>query len=89
MTEMNSEKIQQAFKEAVSKVNGVQKAVAVDTKLKLYALYKIATNNQQHPSGEEPHISAFKANALFQAKHLNELQAMQQYIAIVKEELDT
>ena len=89
MTEMNSEMLQEAFMESVSKVNSAKQALAVDTMLKLYALYKIATNNQQHPSGEAPYISAFKANALFQAKHLNQQQAMQQYIDIVSKEMAT
>ena len=54
--------------------------------LKLYALYKIATKNQENPSGDKPLISAFKANALFQAKHMSIETAMLEYIAIVKEE---
>jgi diazepam-binding inhibitor (GABA receptor modulator, acyl-CoA-binding protein) len=55
--------------------------------LKLYALYKIATKNQENPSGDKPLISAFKANALFQAKHINIETAMLEYIAIVEKEV--
>lgn len=55
--------------------------------LKLYALYKIATKNQENPSGDKPLISAFKVNALFQAKHINIETAILEYIAIVEKEV--
>ena len=55
--------------------------------LKLYALYKIGTKNQENPSGDKPLISAFKVNALFQAKHINIETAMLEYIAIVEKEV--
>jgi diazepam-binding inhibitor (GABA receptor modulating acyl-CoA-binding protein) len=53
--------------------------------LKLYALYKIATKNQENPSGDKPLINAFKANALFQAKHMNIETAMLEYISYCRE----
>lgn len=76
-----------AFEKAVLEVNGSQTPLPQDTMLKLYALYKIATRNQENPSGDKPLISAFKSNALFQAKHLSREDAMQQYIEIVSKDL--
>jgi acyl-CoA-binding protein len=70
----------------VDKVNSSNKSLPPDTMLKLYALYKIATKNQENPSGDKPLISAFKANALFQAKHMSIETAMLEYIAIVAKE---
>ena len=74
------------FNKAVDKVNSSNKSLPPDTMLKLYALYKIATKNQENPSGDKPLISAFKANALFQAKHMSIETAMLEYIAIVAKE---
>jgi len=81
-----SNPIESDFNKAVDKVNSSNKSLPPDTMLKLYALYKIATKNQENPSGDKPLISAFKANALFQAKHMSIETAMLEYIAIVKEE---
>jgi acyl-CoA-binding protein len=81
-----SNPIESDFKKAVDKVNSSNKSLPPDTMLKLYALYKIATKNQEHPSGDKPLISAFKANALFQAKHMSIETAMLEYIAIVAKE---
>ena len=75
------------FNKAVIKVNSSNKPLPPDTMLKLYALYKIATKNQENPSGDKPLISAVKANALFQAKHINIETAMLEYIAIVEKEV--
>ena len=81
-----SNPIESDFNKAVDKVNSSNKSLPPDTMLKLYALYKIATKNQENPSGDKPLISALKANALFQAKHMSIETAMLEYIAIVKEE---
>jgi len=81
-----SNPIESDFNKAVDKVNSSNKSLPPDTMLKLYALYKIATNNQENPSGDKPLISAFKANALFQAKHMSIETAMLEYIAIVAKE---
>jgi diazepam-binding inhibitor (GABA receptor modulating acyl-CoA-binding protein) len=64
------------FNKAVARVNSSNKSLPPDTMLKLYALYKIATKNQENPSGDKPLINAFKANALFQAKHMSIETAM-------------
>ena len=81
-----SNPIESDFNKAVYKVNSSNKSLPPDTMLKLYALYKIATKNQENPSGDKPLISAFKANALFQAKHMSIETAMLEYIAIVAKE---
>ena len=75
------------FETAVVLVKETAKPLATDVKLKLYALYKIATRNQENPSGNKPMVSAFKANALFQARHLDSKNAMKQYIEIVEKEV--
>jgi len=74
------------FNKAVARVNSSNKSLPPDTMLKLYALYKIATKNQENPSGNKPLINAFKANALFQAKHMSIETAMLEYITIVEKE---
>ena len=74
------------FNKAVARVNSSKKSLPPDTMLKLYALYKIATKNQENPSGDKPLINAFKANALFQAKHMSIETAMLKYITIVEKE---
>ena len=81
-----SNPIESDFNKAVDKVNSSNKSLPQDTMLKLYALYKIATKNQENPSGDKPLISAFKANALFQAKHMSIETAMLEYITIVAKE---
>jgi acyl-CoA-binding protein len=81
-----SNPIESDFNKAVDKVNSSNKSLPPDTMLKLYALYKIATKNQENPSGDKPLISAFKANALFQAKHMSIETAMREYITIVAKE---
>jgi len=74
------------FNKAVVRVNSSNKSLPPDTMLKLYALYKIATKNQENPSGDKPLINAFKANALFQAKHMSIETAMLEYITFVEKE---
>ena len=81
-----SNPIESDFNKAVDKVNSSNKSLPPDTMLKLYALHKIATKNQENPSGDKPLISAFKANALFQAKHMSIETAMLEYITIVAKE---
>ena len=84
---MSSNTLKEDFERMVHKVNEAPEPFAVDIMLKLYALYKVATQNQENPSGDKPYISAFKANALFQARHLDTEKAMEQYIEIAQKEL--
>lgn len=75
------------FQEAVTFVNGYVDPLPADFLLKLYAYYRIANNNFNHPGSRTPLINAFKANALIQAKNLTPEEAMENYIALVDKEL--
>lgn len=80
---MKKKKLQINFEEAVAYVNNFTEPIPADVLLKLYAYYKIANANFDNPGSKTPLINAFKANALFQAKNLNEKQAMKSYIELV------
>lgn len=80
---MSSTELDIKFQEAVDRVNGHTEPFPADTLLKLYAYYKKSTNNYSRPSSKEPIINAFKTNALFQAKGLEEDEAKQSYIDLV------
>lgn len=84
---MKNEKLHNDFSEAVSYVNAYSKPLPADLLLKLYAYFKIANKNQNHPGSTTPLINAFKANALIQAKNVGPAEAMRRYIAIVKNEV--
>lgn len=84
---MKKKKLHLDFEEAVAYVNNFTKPIPADIILKLYAYYKIANANFDNPGSKTPLINAFKANALFQAKNLNEKQAMKLYIDLVAKEL--
>lgn len=80
---MNSEQLDNEFKEAVARVNAHKEPFPADTLLKLYAYYKKATNDYSRPKSREALINAFKTNALFQAKKISEDEAKQLYIDLV------
>ncbi|MEH6681920.1 MAG: acyl-CoA-binding protein [Sediminicola sp.] len=84
---MTSNTLYTEFQEAVAFVNGYVDPLPADLLLKLYAYYRIANNNYNHPGSRTPLINAFKANALIQAKDLSPQDAMQNYIDLVKKEL--
>ncbi|WP_419212313.1 acyl-CoA-binding protein [Maribacter sp. X9] len=84
---MKKKKLHIDFEEAVAFVNNFTEPIPADVLLKLYAYYKIANANFDNPGSKTPLINAFKANALFQAKNINEKQAMKSYIALVSKEL--
>ncbi|MGC1515539.1 MAG: acyl-CoA-binding protein [Maribacter sp.] len=84
---MKKKKIHIDFEKAVTYVNSFTEPIPADVLLKLYAYYKIANANFENPGSKTPLINAFKANALFQAKNMNEKQAMKSYIALVAKEL--
>ncbi len=79
-----NEKLHKRFNEAVDYVNSYKEPLPADTLLKLYAYYKIANENKNHPGSKTPLINAFKANALIQAKDLAPKAAMSAYIKMVK-----
>ncbi len=80
---MNSEELNKAFLEAVEKINNHAEPFPADILLKLYAYYKIATNDYSQPSSRKPLINAFKTNALFQARDISEDEAKQKYVELV------
>jgi len=81
---MKNEKLNRRFDEAVQFINDYEGQLPADIMLKLYAFYKIANENKNHPGSKTPLINAFKANALIQAKNLSRKDAMTAYIALVK-----
>ncbi len=80
---MNSEEIDIEFREAVTRINKHTEPFPADVLLKLYAYYKKATNDDNEPSSKDALINAFKTNALFQAKDINQDKAKQNYIDLV------
>ena len=75
------------FEKAVKVVNEYTDPLPADLLLKLYAYYKIANKNFDHPGSKTPLINAFKANALIQAQHVTTEEAMKYYIDLVKKEI--
>jgi len=86
---MGNDKIHSDFKAAVAFVNSYTSPLPADLLLKLYAYYKIANKNQNHPGSTTPLINAFKANALIQAKNIGREKAMKEYVKLVEKEINT
>jgi acyl-CoA-binding protein len=84
---MKSEKLNTEFNLAVAHVNSYTKPLPADLLLKLYAYYKIALENYNHPGSTTPLINAFKANALIQAKDISCEKAMKEYVKLVNKEI--
>ncbi|NKI33368.1 acyl-CoA-binding protein [Croceivirga thetidis] len=84
---MIDEKLHKKFNKAVDFVNDYTEPLPADLLLKLYAYYKIANKNFDHPGSKTPLINAFKANALIQAKNISIEEAMQSYIKLVDIEI--
>ena len=84
---MIDEKLNTEFKEAVEYLNQYTEPLPADTLLKLYAYYKIANKNFNHPGSKTPLINAFKANALIQAKNITIEEAMRKYIDLINQEI--
>lgn len=84
---MPENKLHTDFLKAVSIVNDYKDPLPADLLLKLYAYYKIANKNFDHPGSKTPLINAFKANALIQAKNVSPDEAMELYIALVVKEI--
>ena len=75
------------FHKAVQIVNDYTDPLPADLLLKLYAYYKIANQNFNHPGSKTPLINAFKANALIQAQNVTVDEAMENYILLVDKEI--
>ncbi|MEM9363565.1 MAG: acyl-CoA-binding protein [Bacteroidota bacterium] len=82
---MSDEILHSKFIEAVDYLNSYTKPLPADTLLKLYAYYKIANKNFNHPGSKTPLINAFKANALIQAQSISVEEAMKNYISLANE----
>lgn len=79
--------IDKAFNEAYEKASKTEKQIAIDIKLKLYALYKQATLENIHlfmPPNNQDIIKAFKINAWMQISHLSSEEAKLNYISLIK-----
>jgi acyl-CoA-binding protein len=79
--------LRKKFNKAVETVNEYTDPLPADLLLKLYAYYKIANENFNHPGSKTPLINAFKVNALIQAQHLGVKDAMKNYIELVEKEI--
>ena len=82
-----SNSLNKEFEQAVRFVNEYTDPLPADLLLKLYAYYKIANKNFDHPGSKTPLINAFKANALIQAQNVSSKEAMEAYIELVNIEV--
>jgi acyl-CoA-binding protein len=82
-----SETLRIRFEAAVDYVNSYTDPIPADLLLKLYAYYKVANQNYEHPGSKSELINAFKANALIQAQKIKPKKAMQSYIELVEDQL--
>ena len=71
------------FNDAVERINNHTEPFPADFLLRLYAYYKKATNDYGRPNSKKPIINAFKTNALFQIKNINQEEAKKTYIELV------
>ena len=84
---MKKDSLREEFQNAVRYINEYTDPLPADLLLKLYAYYKIANKNFNHPGSKTPLINAFKANALIQAQNVTAEEAMQSYIDLVNREV--
>ncbi|MFY8025275.1 MAG: acyl-CoA-binding protein [Sediminibacterium sp.] len=80
--------LQELFLEAVANSKTLSEKPDNDTLLKLYALYKQATegdNKEEGPSNMFDFVAKFKHEAWAKLQGLTKETAMQQYIDLVKE----
>ncbi len=84
---MKNDSLLEEFNKAVQYINEYTDPLPADLLLKLYAYYKIANKNFNHPGSKTPLINAFKANALIQAQNVTAEEAMQNYIDLVNREV--
>ena len=75
------------FEAAVDYINAYTDPFPADLLLKLYAYYKIARQNNDHPGSRTGLINAFKTNALIQAQKVKPKEAMRLYINLVENEV--
>lgn len=84
---MKVNQLYERFLLAVSFMNSYTDPLPADLLLKLYAYYKRANKNLEHPGSKTPLINAFKANAMVQAQDIDPEEAMLRYIELVDQEV--
>lgn len=86
---MTPEEVDKAFDKAYEKACNTSERFPPDLMLKLYAYYKQATEHTGAyiPSGNSDIKNAFKLNALLQVKGISALEAKQEYIKLVNENI--
>ena len=80
---MDKEVLHTEFEASVARINAHKEPFPADLLLRLYAYYKMATNDYSRPKSKKPIINAFKTNALFQIRNVSEDDAKQEYIDLV------
>lgn len=83
-SKMHKKDLDSEFNLAVESINNHKEPFPADTLLKLYAFYKIATNDYGRPSSNKAIINAFKTNALFQVQNISQDEAKERYIELAK-----
>lgn len=78
-----NKQLEREFEAAVGYINAYTDPFPADLLLKLYAYYKIARQNNEHPGSRSGLINAFKTNALIQAQQVKPNEAMRLYIDLV------
>ncbi|MEL0201937.1 MAG: acyl-CoA-binding protein [Flavobacteriaceae bacterium] len=76
--------LKEHFEQSVERINNYSDPIPPDTLLRLYALYKRATNNRQGPGSKMPIINAFKLNAMLQLGRISPKKAMKEYVKEAK-----
>ena len=82
-----NKELEREFEAAVAYINAYTDPFPADLLLKLYAYYKIARQNNDHPGSRTDLINAFKANALIQAQNIKPKEAMRLYIDLVENDV--
>lgn len=82
---MKDEALEKSFLEAVAVVNAYKKPIQADVLLKLYAFYKKANQDSEHPGSKKPLINGFKTNALLQVGYMPIEEAKRAYVELVKD----
>lgn len=91
--ELSDEELEEAFKNAYTKVGNTKIKFPQDVLLHFYSYYKHAANDNKlrvihQPENGEELVNAFKANALFQIKSISQREAKISYITLAKQQLN-
>ncbi|MGO2102400.1 acyl-CoA-binding protein [Psychroflexus halocasei] len=91
---LNDKSLEDLFQKAYKMVSETTYVFKQDTLLLFYSYYKQATLENHTiritnvPVSGDELVNAFKANALFQVRHLNRKEAKKHYILLASEYLD-